>query len=95
MTVSMFDSYLERKELHRTERMMDMSQASFYAQLTNDSRRKLWNGWMNIVFTVNMNMIHGDAANTGENPITWNGRKVSIKGLIQKFVGTFGKGSVQ
>lgn len=91
MTVDMFDSYLQRSSLHRTERIMDMSQASFYAQVTNESRRKMWNGWSNLVSHVNINMIHRDAILSGENPITWNGRKVSIKGLVKQFFQTFGK----
>lgn len=91
----MFDAYLERKNLSRTERMMDMSQATLYAQTTNEWRRKMWNNWMNIVTSVNMLMIHSDAAIAGQNPITWNGRKMSIKGLIRQFATTWGKGSVR
>lgn len=94
MTVSMFDVYVERMLLYRTERMMDMSQATFYAQLTNESRRKMWNSWNNVVSRINMNMIHRSAALAGENPLTWNGAKLSIKGLISKFAATWGKKAV-
>lgn len=80
--------------LHRTERIMDQAQSNLYGQLNNEGRRQYWNGWMGVISRVNLNMIHRDAAIAGENPITWNGRKLSIKGLIAKFASTFGKGSV-
>jgi hypothetical protein len=95
MTVSMFDTYLERMSLHRAERMMDASQASIYAQLTNQSRKNLWTNWEHVVNKVNFNMIHSDAANAGQNPITWNGRTMSIRGLINKFKETFGKKGIE
>lgn len=95
MTVSLFDSYLERMHLHRSERMMDMSQATLYAQLTNESRQKMWNGWSQVVTKVNTYMIQRDAKTAGSNPITWNGQLISIKGLVRKFASTFGKGAVR
>jgi len=91
----MFDAYLERMALHRSERMMDMSQATLYAQLTNESRQKMWNAWTQVVSRVNTFMIQRDAKLTGKNPITWNGRLVSMKGLFRNFAQTFGKGGVQ
>lgn len=94
MTVSMFDTYLERMDLHRSERMMDISQASLYAQLTNQSRQKMWNSWTQVVARINTMMIQRDARLEGANPITWNGRLTSMKGLIRKFAETFGKSGV-
>ena len=90
----MFDAYLQRMPLHRTERIMDASQATIYAQLTTEGRRKFWNSWTQLVSQINAHMIHVDATNAGYNPITWNGQLVSIKGLVRKFIGTFGKRSV-
>ncbi len=94
MTISMYEAYMQRMQLHRTERIMDMSEATLFAQMTTDARRKVWSGWMMLVHHINMIMIHGDALNHGENPITWNGRKMSIKGLIKQFGVFWGKGSV-
>jgi hypothetical protein len=94
MTISMFDAYLERMILHRTERMMDMGQSSIYAQLTTEGRRKMWNGWSNIVFNINTNMLYQDAQSLGRSVITWNGQPISIKGLTKKFANMFGKRSV-
>lgn len=94
MTVSMFDSYLERMHLHRTERIMDMSQASLYAQLTNDARRRLWNNWTSLITTINNQMIFNDAKLNNQNPITWNGQTLSIRNLVRRFAATFGKGGV-
>lgn len=95
MTTSMFDTYLERKELHRSERMMDMAQSGFYSQLTNQSRQTMWNNWEHVVNQINFRMIHMDAAKQGLNPITWNGRAMSIRGLINKFKETFGAKGIE
>jgi hypothetical protein len=94
MTVGMFDSYLERMHLHRAERMMDMGQATIYAQVTTESRRQMWNGWSNIVSSINTRMIQRDAEASGDQPLTWNGQVISIKGLVRKFAQTFGKKAV-
>lgn len=94
MTVSMLDSFLERMPKYRNERIIDMSQATIYAQVTDDSRQKLWNGWYSVIARVNAQAIHRDAMALRENPITWNGQRVSIKGLIRKFAQTFGKSGV-
>lgn len=95
MTVSMFDGYLQRMPLVRAERMMDMSQAVFYSHITKQSQNNLWNSWMKIVHRVNAYMVHRDALGRGKNPITWNGKAVSIKGLINVFAQTFGTDSVK
>lgn len=94
MTVSMFDSYLERMSLHRAERMMDMGQAALYAQATTEGKTKIWNSWAGVVSSINNWMLQNDASASGQNPLLWNGRAVSIKGLMGKFVSTFGRKSV-
>jgi hypothetical protein len=95
MTVSMFDTYLERMHLHRSERMMDTAQANLYAQATNEGRTKMWDSWTQVIAYINAAMIHGDAMGAKKNPITWNGVPVSIKGLSKRFMQTFGKGAVE
>lgn len=94
MTVSVFDAYLERAVLHRTERVMDAAQASFYSQVTTDSRSKMWAGWQNVITHINSTMIYRNAISAGQNPLVWNGKKMSIKGLIAKFAQTWGKKAV-
>lgn len=89
----MFDSYLERMHLHRTQRIMDMSQATFYAQLTNQSRQKMYNGWNMLVATINTRMLQQDAGKS--NPLFWNGQAISIRGLIRQFATAFGKDAVK
>lgn len=90
----MFDSYLQRMPLTKNERIMDMSQATIYAQATTNSRQKMWNSWAQVVSLVNTRMIQEDAMGTKKNPITWNGQVINIKGLFRKFAQTFGKGGV-
>lgn len=92
----MFDTYYERAALHRTERIMDAAQSSIYAQLTAEGRRKTWNGWQAVITNINTFMIHSDSLlhRRGKNPITWNGQRLSIKGLAAKFAQTWGKKAV-
>jgi hypothetical protein len=90
----MLDMYLLRLPLHRSERMMDMAQASLYGQLTSDSRQKMWNNWSDVIHRINAYMIHHYAILEERNPISWNGQVMSIKGLIRKFAEHFGGGSV-
>lgn len=89
----MFYSYLERMPLVKAERMMDMGQASIYSQLTSEGRRTMWNSWNSVVSIINAHMVHTDAKT--KNPITWNGQKISIRGLIRKFGERWGKDAVK
>jgi hypothetical protein len=95
MTISVFDLYLSRIPVHRTERMMDMSQASLYAQMTAESRSKIWNSWSNLIGQINTFIVQQDAKMQGHSPITWNGQILNIKQLKEKFKTTWGKRSVR
>lgn len=95
MTVGMFNTYLERIQLQRTNRMMDMAQSSIYAQLTNESRRQLWNGWTQTVSAINHVMLQKDAIEQGKQLFTWNGMSVGLKGLKNKFIQTWGSRSTR
>lgn len=88
----MFDAYLERMYVTRTEHMMDMAQSAIYAQLTNEARRSLWNSWTNTVSTVTNRMVQQD--NKNKSVLTWNGAIIGVKELMKKFTSTWGRSSV-
>lgn len=95
MTISVFDLYLSRIQVNRTETMMDMSQATIYAQMTTEGRRSLWNAWTQLISQVNNFIIQQDGTQTNKSPITWNGKLLNIAQLKGKFRETWGKGSIR
>lgn len=94
MTVDMFDAYMERVEVARVQRIMDGGQSAIYAQVTTESRSKLWNSWSNAI-TRNTTRILQRLQWYGKgNIITWNGVEVNRQQLVQQFKTHFGRRSV-
>lgn len=91
----MFDLLLSTIPSHRTERIIDMSQATIYSQMTTEGRRRLWNGWMRTITDVAGNLIRQDALEAHTTPLFWNGVVLSIDSLKRKFFETWGKGSIR
>lgn len=97
MTISVFEMFMESVPAVRAHNMMDMAQAALYAQVTNDSRRQIWQGWSQIVNKV----IH--AITIKDTPkellekslIMWNGEPRDIKFLKNMFAKMFGRRSVE
>lgn len=94
MTISMFEAHYEYAIAARAERMMDMSQATQYAQVTKEGKNKIWNSWSQIVTRVVHSMNLRDR-NTKDSVITWNGMPISKQELKKQFLSMFGRRSVE
>lgn len=90
MTISMFDMYLQRIEIQRTRHIIDMSQATIYAQATAESRRSMFNGWIQTINQITTVM----QKSVGESLVTWNGASLNRKQLVATFKRHFGRRAV-
>lgn len=86
---------MDRMPAIRAMNMMDMAQSSIYAQVTNESRRQIWQGWSNIISRVTHMITNKGNMDMGRSLITWNGEAQSIGFLKQQFARLFGRRSVE
>ncbi len=94
MTISMFDSYVEYAIVARTQRIIDMSQATAYAQSTRDGRREMFNSWTNIISKVVTTVLQRTHLMSKQTIITWNGVPMGRKELLNQFRAAFGRRGV-
>lgn len=93
MTISMFDSFAERAIVIRTQNIIDMSQATTYAQAAKEGRRDMFNSWTRTIGQVTTSILQKVHHNSGRSVITWNGVPMGRHELVKQFRQVFGKKS--
>ena len=94
MTISVLEAHLEYERAGRAEKMLDMAQATAYAQATQSGRTKMWNFW---TYTITRIVHVMNLKNNGSerSTLTWNGEPINKQNLIKKFRSLFGRRSVE